>query len=52
MCRGRVDGKGREGGKKKEGVKVIFWNVAGIKNKDEDFWEFLEGYDVIGLIET
>ncbi|CAG5096829.1 Protein of unknown function [Cotesia congregata] len=31
--------------------KVGFWNVVGIKNKDEDFWKRLEEWDVVVLIE-
>lgn len=32
--------------------KVIFWNVAGLRNKDRDFWKGLEYWDVIVLSET
>ena len=31
---------------------MIFWNVAGVKNKDKEFWEYLKWYDIIGLTET
>ncbi|CAD6222085.1 GSCOCG00011712001-RA-CDS, partial [Cotesia congregata] len=34
------------------GIRLIFWNVAGIRNKDKEFWEFLERFDVIRLTET
>lgn len=48
--RGYNKNKMKETGK---GVgKIIFWNVAGIKNKDDEFWEFLGKYDVIVLLET
>lgn len=30
----------------------MFWNVAGIKRKDSDFWKFIEQYDFVGLTET
>ncbi|TGZ54682.1 hypothetical protein DBV15_12603 [Temnothorax longispinosus] len=33
-------------------IKVIFWNVAGLKKKDREFWEYIEGFDIIGLCET
>lgn len=32
--------------------KVIFWNVARLRNKDRDFWKELEYWDVIVLSET
>ncbi|XP_077270175.1 uncharacterized protein LOC143901623 [Temnothorax americanus] len=31
---------------------MIFWNVAGLKKKDRDFWEYIEEFDIIGLCET
>ncbi|XP_024884581.1 trichohyalin-like [Temnothorax curvispinosus] len=31
---------------------MIFWNVAGLKKKDREFWEYIEGFDIIGLCET
>lgn len=41
-----------EGGRKRENWKVCFWNVAGLGNKDKDFWDGLEKWDVVVLIET
>lgn len=32
--------------------KVAFWNVAGLRNKDRDFWKRLENWDIIVLSET
>lgn len=29
--------------------RVAFWNVAGLRNKDMDFWKELEKWDVIVL---
>lgn len=29
-----------------------FWNVAGLKNKDREFWGKLKDWEVIVLIET
>lgn len=31
---------------------MTFWNVAGMKNKDPDFWGDLKGWDIIFLLET
>lgn len=36
---------------KKQNCKCIVWNIAGIKDKDNDFWEYISEFDV-GLIET
>lgn len=37
--------------RKKEG-RMIFWNVAGVKGKEEDFWNFIKEFEVVGLPET
>jgi len=45
----------REGKKVKierAGKKMIFWNVAGVMRKDEEFWRYIKGYDFISLTET
>lgn len=31
---------------------MLIWNVAGLKNKDKDFWKGLEKWDIIILLET
>jgi len=31
---------------------LLFWNVAGIVNKDKEFWRFIEGFDFVSLCET
>jgi len=31
---------------------IGFWNVAGLRNKDTDFWEKLREWKVIVLVET
>lgn len=36
----------------KEGLKICFWNIAGIINKCDETWEYLDIFDIIGLIET
>lgn len=33
-------------------MKILFWNVAGLKNKNTEFFEYLEEFDFVGLIET
>lgn len=50
--------KGRKHKKKggirgeREGYKIGFWNVAGLENKDRDFWEKLGEWDIMFLSET
>ena len=47
--RGRKKEKEEE---KEKGMKLEFWNVAGIKGKGGDFWERVKKWDVVGLVET
>ncbi|XP_039312991.1 uncharacterized protein LOC120359478 [Solenopsis invicta] len=35
-----------------EGVSIAFWNVAGLRNKDKEFWKGMERWEVMVLIET
>lgn len=37
---------------KKGAYKIGFWNVAGLENKDREFWEKLEEWDIMFLSET
>lgn len=30
---------------------MVFWNVAGINNKNKEFWEHVETFDVIRMTE-
>lgn len=46
------EGEEREGEREKRGVFKAFWNVAGLLNKDKEFWRDLEEWDVICLCET
>lgn len=46
------EGKEREGGREKRGVFKTFWNVAGLLNKDKEFWRGPEEWDVMCLGET
>ena len=32
--------------------KVCFWNVAGLLNKDIDFWNYVKTMDLLALTET
>lgn len=53
--KGKPSGEKKRGNKKgdvKRGMKVIFWNVAGLRNKDKSFWDFVRKFDVVGLTET
>lgn len=45
-------GKSREEEEQGEGWRVAFWNVAGVKNKDSDFWRRLRGWEVVVMTET
>lgn len=33
-------------------LKIFFWNVAGIGDKDEDFWKYVQKFDIVNLTET
>jgi len=30
----------------------LFWNVAGLGNKDKEFWEYVRSFDFVSLCET
>ena len=60
---GRKQGKGkdanreigkREAGTKlgEKGVKLLFWNVQGLRKKDKKFSGYVGKLDVVGLVET
>ena len=49
-CKTEDRKKGRN--MKEKIVSGVTWNVAGLKRKEEDFWEFLKDFDIIGLTET
>jgi len=51
----REEGKGKN--RKKESQKtrqrnLLFWNVAGIGNKDTECWNYILGFDYVSLNET
>lgn len=33
-------------------MRICCWNVAGLMNKFEETWDYLEKFDMIGLTET
>lgn len=33
-------------------MKIMFWDVAGLGNKDKDFWNSLRDWEIICLTET
>lgn len=33
-------------------MRICCWNVAGLMNKFEETWDYLEKFDIIGLTET
>ena len=48
-----MKGKSREEESREARVlKIAFWNVAGLGNKDKDFWDNLKEWDVMFLSET
>lgn len=48
----RTEEDGNERVKRIKTVKVGFWNIAGLYNKNEQFWDYVRDFDFIGLIET
>jgi len=48
---GRGEGE-RKKEKERKGWNIVFWNVAGLNNKDKDFWKRLERWDIMILVET
>ncbi|TGZ50572.1 hypothetical protein DBV15_11468 [Temnothorax longispinosus] len=48
---GNMGGRGEEEGGNKF-WRVVFWNVAGLENKDKDFWGRLKKEDVLVMLET
>ena len=48
-----ISNKGqREGNEKGNQSKILFWNVAELKNKEDNFWEYVVNFDTVGLLET
>lgn len=36
----------------KRGWRIGFWNVAGLRNKDKEFWNGLRKWEVMVMVET
>lgn len=52
---GRQEGEEIRERKEKSGdgdIMISFWNVAGLRNKDREFWRRLREWEVIILMET
>jgi exonuclease III len=52
-------GRGEGGEREREGIvggvnrkRYAFWNVAGIGNKDKEFWRYVKEFDFISMCET
>lgn len=37
--------------RKENNLRMAFWNVVGLKTKEEEFWRELEEWDVVVLME-
>jgi len=48
----KQEGEAKKNNVYKKAIGLVFWNVAGVKSKDRDFWDYLEKFYVIGLCET
>lgn len=54
------EGKGDKGIKRRKEEKVeqkgvwkaVFWNIAGVENKDKEFWQRAKRWDIIVMLET
>jgi len=46
------NGGKRYGREKRTEISIVFWNEAGLRNKDKDFWKGLERWDVVVMMET
>lgn len=53
MTRDGKGGWGERGMKEEERIyKIAFWNVAGLRNKNVEFWKGLKKWDIMVLSET
>jgi hypothetical protein len=37
---------------RKEKVRVLYWNVASLRKEEEEFWDYVRQFEIVGLIET
>jgi hypothetical protein len=33
-------------------VRVLYWKVAGLRKKEQEFWEYVRQFEIVGLAET
>jgi len=33
-------------------IKISFWNIAGLDDKDAQFWKYIKEFDIIEMYET
>jgi len=52
MTAGGEEEMGGEKSSKDKQIRICLWNIAGVTNKDEDTWRYLEDFDIVGLVET
>lgn len=45
-------GEEKEKSVRKDKVRIVYWNIADMKKKGREFWDYIERFDVIGLCET
>jgi hypothetical protein len=54
-AKGNTSEKIRRGGQAKKitkTVKVLYWNVAGLRKKEQEFWDYVRQLAIVGLVET
>ncbi|KAJ3646142.1 hypothetical protein Zmor_023744 [Zophobas morio] len=42
----------KNNGEDKCGLKLLFWNIAGLKKKENLFWDYVKNFDFVELTET
>jgi len=48
----RKERRRNEGEEVNEEIRIVFWNIAGLKKKERKFWDYVEKFDIIGRCET
>jgi hypothetical protein len=33
-------------------MRVLYWNVADLRKKEEKCWDYVRQYEIVGLVET
>lgn len=39
-------------GRKQLNIKILFWNVTGLASQDKNFWDYVCGFDIVGMSKT